>query len=143
MPAGRDERALRRLLGQLKQLEAAAGRDFAAPRDAARPLDLDLLLVGETICRLPAVGDQDIDDSAADAASTAQAWPGHLVLPHPEMRRRRFVLQPLADLLPDLGLPDGADTVTEALRQVPPQRLERLPWPDRPSAAPCPAPRVV
>ena len=64
------------LLAQLQALEGQAGRERPY-RNAPRTLDLDLLLYGEaTIC------------SAA------------LVIPHPRMGQRAFVLQPLAEIAP-------------------------------------------
>jgi 2-amino-4-hydroxy-6-hydroxymethyldihydropteridine diphosphokinase len=72
------------LLALCKQLEAARGRDFDGPRHGPRPLDLDVLLLG------------------ADVISE-----GGLVIPHPGLTERRFVLEPLLELAPDLALPDG------------------------------------
>jgi len=73
------------VLRKAKELEARAGRR-AGVRFGPRPLDVDLLLCGGHQCEEP-----------------------DLVLPHPRLRERRFVLQPLADLAPDLALPpDGA-----------------------------------
>lgn len=65
-----------------KCLERSAGRQ-PAERDAPRPLDVDVLLVGDLV-----VNEQD------------------LVVPHPRMLERRFVLRPLADLAPEL-VPEG------------------------------------
>jgi 2-amino-4-hydroxy-6-hydroxymethyldihydropteridine diphosphokinase len=65
----------RALLERLHQIEAAAGRRRGAQRNTARTLDLDLLLYGERI----------VDE-------------GGLVLPHPRLHQRSFVLQPLADV---------------------------------------------
>lgn len=73
------------LLAALHALEADAGRVRRA-RWAARPLDLDLLLYG------------------ALALSTPR-----LTLPHPRLAERRFVLQPLHDLAPNLILPPPFD----------------------------------
>jgi 2-amino-4-hydroxy-6-hydroxymethyldihydropteridine diphosphokinase len=66
------------ILALAHELEASAGR-VRGERNAARELDVDLLLYGETVR----------DD------------PG-LVLPHPRMAGRRFVLVPLAEIAPDL-----------------------------------------
>lgn len=60
---------------------------------APRTLDCDLLLVGNEICQTEA-----------------------LVLPHPRLSERRFVLEPLADLAPNLYIPPPHDaTVRELL----------------------------
>jgi 2-amino-4-hydroxy-6-hydroxymethyldihydropteridine diphosphokinase len=72
------------LLDACKAVEAARGRALDAPRHSPRPLDVDLLLLGEI------------------ELSTER-----LTLPHPEVRVRRFVLAPLLELDPDLRLPDG------------------------------------
>ena len=77
----------RQLLAALHVIEARFGR-ARAQANAARVLDLDLLTYGERILRL------------ADG----------LVLPHPRLHRRAFVLRPLADIAPGwrhpvLGLP--------------------------------------
>ena len=65
-------------------------------RHGPRPLDVDLLLYGELV--------------TADA---------ELRLPHPLLRERRFALQPLADVEPDLPLPPDGRTVSEVLAELP------------------------
>ncbi len=93
------------VLAVAKRLELAAGRRPGV-RDAARPLDIDLLVFD--------------DERRPDA---------ELTLPHPRLRTRRFVLEPLAELWPDLHLPpDGASPVS-LLRDLAAPPLERLPWP--------------
>jgi 2-amino-4-hydroxy-6-hydroxymethyldihydropteridine diphosphokinase len=72
----------RELLELARRLEAAAGR-VRLERWGPRTLDVDVLLVGEL-----AVDDED------------------LVVPHPRMWDRRFVMAPLADVAPEL-VPDG------------------------------------
>ena len=72
------ERTPRQLLELGGRLEAAAGR-VRAERWGPRPLDVDVLLVG----------DQTVDEP-------------DLVVPHPRMWERRFVVAPLADLAPEL-----------------------------------------
>jgi 2-amino-4-hydroxy-6-hydroxymethyldihydropteridine diphosphokinase len=73
------------LLDACKRVEAERGRQFDLPRHSPRPLDVDLLLLG------------DIELST-----------DRLTLPHPEVTTRRFVLVPLLELDPELGLPDGS-----------------------------------
>ncbi len=73
-----------RLLDLCKAIEAAAGRVAGGPRHGPRPLDVDLLLLGDRVLRSD-----------------------RLVLPHPQASSRRFVLVPLLELDPDLTLPDG------------------------------------
>jgi 2-amino-4-hydroxy-6-hydroxymethyldihydropteridine diphosphokinase len=72
------------LLGACKAVEAERGRSFDAPRHSPRPLDVDVLLLGDL-------------EYASD----------RLTLPHPQVTSRRFVLVPLLELDPDLTLPDG------------------------------------
>ena len=71
-----------RLLQQLQSIENQQGRVRGGPRWGARTLDLDMLLYGN----------ESIDE------------PG-LVVPHPELRHRNFVLMPLLELAPDLEIP--------------------------------------
>ena len=84
----------RELLDALLALERAHGRERVGGRDAPRTLDLDLLLLG---------------DVAVDE-------PG-LVVPHPRLEERLFVLEPLSRIAPDLVLASGR-TVRERLRQL-------------------------
>lgn len=54
----------------------------------------------------------DLDILAFDQARINTA---ELIVPHPEIRRRRFVLAPWAEIAPDFVLPDGGQTVAELL----------------------------
>jgi 2-amino-4-hydroxy-6-hydroxymethyldihydropteridine diphosphokinase len=84
------------LLERLLELEAALGRDRGGShRFGPRCIDLDLLLFGN------------------ERMTTKR-----LVLPHPRMLERAFVLVPLAEIAPDLILPQGG-SVREALACVP------------------------
>ena len=88
-------RTPRSLLGLLREVETAAGRT----RDVhwgARTLDLDLLLVGGLVVREP-----------------------DLVVPHPGMKGRRFVLAPLAELHPELVVPGTGVSVGRLLEEAP------------------------
>jgi 2-amino-4-hydroxy-6-hydroxymethyldihydropteridine diphosphokinase len=91
------------LLELLKLLETEAGRSASGEANLPRPLDLDLLLYGDLQIELP-----------------------ELVVPHPRLAARRFVLAPLADLLPDLVVPGTGRTVASLLASAPPARVERL-----------------
>jgi 2-amino-4-hydroxy-6-hydroxymethyldihydropteridine diphosphokinase len=85
----------RSLLEVLLALERRFGRvRVDVPPQGPRTLDLDLL----------AYGDAQIDE------------PG-LTVPHPRLHERRFVLEPLAELAPDLELP-GHGVVSEILSRV-------------------------
>ncbi len=91
------------LLDACKRVEAERGRSFDAPRHSPRPLDVDLLLLG------------DLELST-----------DRLTLPHREVTTRRFVLVPLLELDPELTLPDGT-RLAEALDGLGPgQRVEPL-----------------
>lgn len=72
----------RALLNRLKAIEARMGRGDGGPRFGPRPIDLDILLY---------------DDRVIDA--------GTLVIPHPRLHKRRFVLQPLCDIAPQTTHP--------------------------------------
>ena len=74
------------LLDVCKAIEVEQGRVFAAPRHGPRPIDLDLLLLGDL-----------------------ELQTERLTLPHPEVTSRRFVLTPLLELDPKLALPDGTE----------------------------------
>jgi len=92
-----------RLLDACKAVEAERGRSFDAPRHSPRPLDVDLLLLGDLELRTE-----------------------RLTLPHPEVRSRRFVLVPLLELDPELSLPDGT-RLADALAALPQgQRVDRV-----------------
>lgn len=88
------------VLALAKALERAAGRR-AGPRFGPRPLDIDLLLWGDLVLPYP-----------------------ELTLPHPRLRGRRFVLEPLAALAPGLAIPPDGKTVRELLAAVADQRVE-------------------
>jgi len=81
----------RGLLDELLEVERRLGRDRSGQRWGPRTIDLDLLLFG----------DLRIDE------------PG-LVVPHPHLQERRFVLEPLAELEPELEVP-GLGTVSALL----------------------------
>jgi 2-amino-4-hydroxy-6-hydroxymethyldihydropteridine diphosphokinase len=90
-----------RLLDECKRIEGELGRR-PGPRHGPRPIDVDLLLVG--------------DATLADE---------RLVLPHPEVTRRRFVLVPLLELDPELALPDGT-RLADALAALGRERATRV-----------------
>jgi 2-amino-4-hydroxy-6-hydroxymethyldihydropteridine diphosphokinase len=88
------ELGARELLERLLEIERGAGRERAVA-NGPRTLDLDLLLHG----------DARIDE------------PG-LVVPHPRMEERAFVLEPLAELAPRMTLPRCGRTVAERLADL-------------------------
>lgn len=80
------------LLARLKALERRRGGRRPATRNAPRLLDLDLILFGDEV--------RDGPD---------------LVLPHPRAVERRFVLEPSAEVAPDLRWPGTGRTIAELL----------------------------
>lgn len=84
----------RQLLDHLLDVERRLGRERVGRQWGPRSIDLDLLLFG----------DQVIDE------------PG-LVVPHPRLAERAFVLEPLAELVPSLKIP-GVGTVQDALARL-------------------------
>jgi 2-amino-4-hydroxy-6-hydroxymethyldihydropteridine diphosphokinase len=82
------------LLDALLEVERARGRERPMP-GAARTLDLDLVLFGDQILNDPA-----------------------LVVPHPRFRVRRFVLEPLAEIAPEMVDPVTGKTVRELLNAL-------------------------
>lgn len=89
------------LLDALLAVEARHGR-VRRERDGPRTLDLDLLLYDDVVC-----------------AS------GTLVLPHPRLHERAFVLLPLAEIDPCLDIP-GKGAVADLARGVGAQRIARI-----------------
>lgn len=90
------------LLDALQAIEREQGRERKAERWGPRTLDLDILLFG----------DLQLDDE-------------RLTVPHYHMQARAFVLYPLAEIAPDLRLPDGRP-LQELLAACPFVGLERL-----------------
>jgi 2-amino-4-hydroxy-6-hydroxymethyldihydropteridine diphosphokinase len=82
------------LLSACKEVERSLGREPGGPRHGPRPIDVDVLLL-------------DALEYASD----------RLVLPHPEVTSRRFVLVPLLELNPGLILPDGT-SLADALNAL-------------------------
>jgi 2-amino-4-hydroxy-6-hydroxymethyldihydropteridine diphosphokinase len=88
------------LLDACKAVERELGREPGGPRHGPRPVDVDVVLLGDLVWSSP-----------------------RLTLPHPELLRRRFVLAPLLELDPDLRLPDGT-ALSDALDGVAGQRVD-------------------
>ena len=98
-------RAPAEILDILKSLEQEAGREIPVRRWGARQLDIDLLDYG---------GEIDGWDVPHDPQR-----PRRLVLPHPLMHERAFVLVPLQDVLPDWRHPVLGASVAELLDALP------------------------
>lgn len=83
------------LLEKLIRVEESLGRDRKHARNISRKIDIDLLYADELV----------INNE-------------RLQLPHPRMHERKFVLQPLADIRPDLVLPNQTKPVSDLLAQI-------------------------
>jgi len=91
------------LLDRCKAIEVEHGRMLGGQHHGPRPIDIDLLLLG------------DVELSTE-----------RLTLPHREVTSRRFVLAPLLELDPELALPDGT-RLADALEALGPgQRVSRV-----------------
>ncbi len=85
-------------LSYIGKIETNLGRDRdETDRNAPRPIDIDLIYAG----------DQIIDS-------------GGLEVPHPRWAQRRFVVQPLCDVRPDMILPEADKPVSAILQSLPP-----------------------
>jgi 2-amino-4-hydroxy-6-hydroxymethyldihydropteridine diphosphokinase len=87
----------RQLLEELKRIEVALGRPIEHARNRSRTIDLDLLYHGVRTMDEP-----------------------KLQLPHPRLFLRGFVLHPLAEIRPNLVLPEQRRTVRERIEELPP-----------------------
>jgi|SRR5690348_3399564 len=93
------------LFKKLQSLEQEFGRQPKKVLNEPRPLDLDLIAFGsETRPAAP---------KRSEGGDTPE-----LVLPHPRAHLRRFVLQPLSEIVPDLVLPGQSKTVAQLLAEL-------------------------
>ncbi|MDR0933305.1 MAG: 2-amino-4-hydroxy-6-hydroxymethyldihydropteridine diphosphokinase [Victivallales bacterium] len=86
------------LLHLCQRIEREAGRPAEHSQREARTLDLDIILFGDEVCDTP-----------------------ELTLPHPRAQNRRFVLEPLSELIPDDRFPDTGMKIAECLRKSSPK----------------------
>jgi 2-amino-4-hydroxy-6-hydroxymethyldihydropteridine diphosphokinase len=91
------------LLDLCKAIEVEQGRMLGGPRHGPRPLDVDLLLLG----------DLELETD-------------RLRIPHREVTTRRFVLAPLLELDPELSLPDGTKLADALAGLGEGERVERF-----------------
>jgi 2-amino-4-hydroxy-6-hydroxymethyldihydropteridine diphosphokinase len=92
----------RELLAELLGIESAHGRARAVP-NGPRTLDLDLALYGDRVIREP-----------------------HLIVPHPRLAERAFVLVPLLEIAPDAVVP-GVGRVADLVKAVDASCMVRIP----------------
>jgi 2-amino-4-hydroxy-6-hydroxymethyldihydropteridine diphosphokinase len=111
-----------RLLEQLHMIEATFGRTREL-RWGARTLDLDLIAWGEAV--RPDAATQEAW-RGLDSERQGREAPGTLILPHPRMQDRGFVLLPLAEVAADWRHPLIGRTVREMLAALPPAALEGI-----------------
>lgn len=82
------------LLKIVKTIEEKMGRT-AGPRNSPRPIDIDILFYDKLVMETPT-----------------------LVIPHPRLTERAFVLAPLADIAPRLRHPGNGKTVMQMLKEL-------------------------
>jgi|SRR5581483_9065021 len=93
------------LLRVLQSIERELGRvrGSGAIRKGPRIIDLDLLLLGNTVMETP-----------------------QLTIPHPRMLERRFVLEPLLEIAPDLRHPDSREPLRAYIHKVAAQKVRKI-----------------
>ncbi|MGE4490325.1 MAG: 2-amino-4-hydroxy-6-hydroxymethyldihydropteridine diphosphokinase [Kiritimatiellales bacterium] len=90
-------------LPKIKKIESTLQRVRSADRNAPRTIDVDLLFCGDEV----------VDSS-------------DLEVPHPRWAERRFVVEPLAEIRPEMVLPGTPDPVRKILAQMPDRSEVRL-----------------
>jgi 2-amino-4-hydroxy-6-hydroxymethyldihydropteridine diphosphokinase len=92
----------RQLLSRIQKVEGRLGRRRLVDK-GPRAIDVDIVLYGSAVMDTPA-----------------------LTIPHPRMQDRRFVLEPLAELLPDLRHPVTRETCRAMLSRVASQQAIKI-----------------
>ena len=103
------------ILARLHAVEARFGRQ-RLQRWGMRTLDIDLLAMGDSV--LPDAATQD-RWRGLDPAAQIGSTPDRLILPHPRLQDRAFVLVPLADVAPDWVHPRTRRNVRQMLTALP------------------------
>jgi 2-amino-4-hydroxy-6-hydroxymethyldihydropteridine diphosphokinase len=99
---GETELTPQKLLHVIKNIEILLGRQPGI-RNGPRPIDIDILFY---------------DGLQIDEAT--------LIIPHPRLKERSFVLAPLAEIAPNFVPPNTRETVTELLQKLPQEGLEKI-----------------
>ncbi len=89
------------LMATVLRMEQESGRQRTRDK-GPRTIDIDIVLFGDEILNLPS-----------------------LTIPHPAMHSRRFVLEPLAEIAPDVRHPLLKKTIRELLQELPPGQIVR------------------
>ncbi|MFA7158805.1 MAG: 2-amino-4-hydroxy-6-hydroxymethyldihydropteridine diphosphokinase [Kiritimatiellia bacterium] len=100
------ETAVKDLQNIFRRIELEIGRVPDAARNSRRPIDIDIIYAG----------DLRVDEEG-------------ITIPHPRWFQRRFVLQPLCDLHPDLVIPGQASAVQDVLRNLPDRHKVKMAFP--------------
>jgi 2-amino-4-hydroxy-6-hydroxymethyldihydropteridine diphosphokinase len=125
-----------RLLALAKRVERTVGRTPSF-RNGPREIDVDILDIG-VLRRVPGADGGLRHPSGADGGKRRRADP---ILPHPRLKGRRFVLAPLAELVPGWRHPETGESAEELLRALPArprQSVRRLSSRPRGSLSPAP-----
>lgn len=102
-----------KLLPLLQAIEDDMGRKRSGVRNSPRPIDLDIIYAGDFVVKSAEGG-----------------------IPHPRWSERRFVVQPLCDLRPDLRIPGSQCALRDVLKALPPVPavvLHSVQWPTVPT----------
>jgi 2-amino-4-hydroxy-6-hydroxymethyldihydropteridine diphosphokinase len=91
------------LLAILQRVERQLGRVRTGPRRGPRAIDIDILLFGNVVMET-----------------------SPLVIPHPRMFERRFILEPLLEIAPDLRHPQSKQPLSRYLSSVAAQKLHKV-----------------
>ncbi|KAL4269233.1 DHPS family protein [Pleurotus pulmonarius] len=114
------------LLRVLKGIEETVGR-VPSIRNGPRAIDLDIILYDDSV----------LDTRPLTERTTLDNLHGQLVIPHPRLCEREFVLRPLFDMIPDYVHPVQRKTIQTLLELLPPSDppMERvIPFPKDPSS---------